>query len=202
MGHRMRGSRRSARLAPLGLCVGALCAVAGSATLAAAEPKSQGARLSEDCFDELENGRGKEIACAFPLKLTDQERSDLQRVTRQYMQDLDCSMTIRIERAKVDEAIRARDHVFQSPEQPVVCHVKTKSSAFDVTATFAPKVVFKDDTAIEATPGLGNVKGVSRVLSWPVMLYVNRGPGMRTSLLQIVNAYRTHARKKSAGAAP
>ena len=163
---------------------------------AAEAGKSKPAALPEDCFDVLENGKGQEIACAFPLRLTEQERADLKKVTREYMHDLTCQMSIRIPRAKVDEAIRAKDLVFQAPEQPVTCHVTTGTSAFDVTATFAPRVVFKGDKAVSASPGLGNVKGVSRALSWPVMLYVNYGPGMRSGMLQVVNAYREHARKK------
>lgn len=152
--------------------------------------------LPEDCFEELENGKGVEIACQFPLRLTDQERQDLKRITREYMHDLACTMTIRIARAKIEEAIQATDLVFQSPEQPVTCTVTTKDSKFDVTGTFSPKVVFKADKAVQGSPGLGNVKGVSRALWWPVALYVNYGPGMRSGLLQVVNAYRDYARKK------
>ncbi len=155
-----------------------------------------GGAVSEDCFDVLENGKGPEVTCAFPLRLTDTERADLKKVTRGYLDDLTCRMSIRIDRAKVDEAIRAADHVFQSPDQPVACTVTTPKSKFEVTATFAPRVVFKGDKAVEASPGLGNVKGVTRVLSWPVQLYVNRGPGMRAGMLQVVNAYRDYARKK------
>lgn len=154
------------------------------------------AKLSEDCFDELENGKGSEIACEFPLRLTEQERQDLKRITRDYMHDLTCTMTVRIARAKVEEAIRATDLVFQSPEQPVKCTVNTGSSVFDVTGSFSPRVVFKGDKAVQGSPGLGNVTGVSRALWWPVALYVNYGPGMRSGLLQVVNAYRDHARKK------
>ena len=154
------------------------------------------ASLPEDCFDILENSKGSEIECAFPLRLTDTERADLKKITRGYLDDLTCRMSIHIERAKVDEAVRAADLVFQSPEQPVTCTVTTPKTTFDVTATLAPRVVFKGDKAVEASPGLANVKGVSRVLSWPVMLYVNRGPGMRSGMLQVVNAYRDHARKK------
>jgi len=151
---------------------------------------------SEDCFWQLENGKNSEIACTFPMLLTRDERADLQRITRQYLQDVTCRLDVRIAREAVDQAISARDHVFQSPEQPVTCTVTTKSSTFDIKATFAPRVVFKDDLAIEASPGLANVTGVSRILSWPVEQYVNRGPGMRSSMLQIVNAYRKYAREK------
>ncbi|MGQ0673172.1 MAG: hypothetical protein ACT4N2_09890 [Hyphomicrobium sp.] len=192
---RQRSATSSVRLATALLLVSAVSAAAPfhQAAAGAPEPKA----LSEDCFAELETGSGPEIACAFPLRLDDRERADLKRVTREYVHDITCRMTVRIARAKVDEAIRASDLVFQSPEQPVTCTITTPKSAFDVTATFAPRVVFKGDKAVEATPGLGNVKGVTRVLSWPVMLYVNRGPGMRSGMLQIVNAYRDHARRKT-----
>jgi hypothetical protein len=163
--------------------------------------RAAGAPLPEDCFDVLENGKGAEIACTFPLRLTEQERADLKKATRGYLDDLNCIMTIRIDRAKVDEAIRAADLVFQVPEQPVSCTVTTPNNTFDVTATFSPRVVFKRDKAVQASPGLANVKGVSRVLAWPVVLYVNYGPGMRAGLLQVVNAYRTFARKKAADSA-
>lgn len=184
------GARRSQHRAS---CF-ALCATLLCASSAVAGKPTPG--MSEDCFDDLENGKGSEILCAFPLRLTETERADLKKATREYLHDLECTMTIRIGRSKVDAAIRATDLVFQSPEQPVTCHVTTTDKAFDVTATFAPRVVFKGDKAIAASPGLGNVKGVTRALSWPVMLYVNYGPGMRANMIQVVNAYRDHARKK------
>jgi hypothetical protein len=111
-------------------------------------------------------------------------------------------MTIRMPRADVKTTIAARDHVFQSPEHPVPCMVMTHKSSFDITTTFAPRVVFKNDEAVEASPGLGNVKGVTRVISWPVVQFVNRWPSIRRGILQIVNAYRIHVRKKTAAAPP
>lgn len=152
--------------------------------------------LSRDCFEELENGIRPEIACVFPLRLSDTEQAELEAGSRGYVKNVACTLTIRIPRKEVEFAIAARDHIFQSPEQPVTCTVTTHKSNFDITATFAPRVVFKNDTAVEATPGLGNVEGVTRVLSWPVVQFVNRWPSIRTGLLQVVNAYRTHARKK------
>ena len=161
------------------------------------------ATLSEDCFAELEARDGRDIACVFPMRLTDAERADLKRVTREYLHDLTCRLEVRIERKAIDEAMAASDLIFQSPEQPVTCSVTTPKSTFDVTATFAPRVVFKGDKAVDASPGLANVKGVSRVLSWPVVFYVNRGSDIRVSMLQIVNAYREFARKKKqAGSDP
>lgn len=153
--------------------------------------------LSQDCFDELENAAGAEIACHFPLRLSEAEQAELEKGSRGYVKNVTCTMTIRIKRADVAAAIAGSDHVFQSPEQPVTCTVVTYKSTFDVTATFAPRVVFKDDVGVETSPGLANVKGVSRVISWPVVQFVNRWPSIRKGLLQIVNAYRTHARKRA-----
>ncbi len=160
------------------------------------------ASLSEDCFDELENGTGHEIACLFPLRLSQSEQAELEKGSRGYIKNVACTMTIRMPRADVKTTIAARDHVFQSPEHPVTCTVMTHKSSFDITATFAPRVVFKNDEAVEASPGLGNVKGVTRVISWPVVQFVNRWPSIRRGILQIVNAYRTHVRKKTAAAPP
>lgn len=190
----MLSSASSRRLSVSLVCLAVSAAAAIGAPAAGKTTPTPG--MSEDCFDTLENGRGPDIVCAFPLRLTETERADLKKATREYLHDLECTMTIKIERAKVDEAIRAADLVFQSPEQPVICHVTTGDKAFDVTATFAPRVVFKGDKAVAASPGLGNVTGVTRALSWPVMLYVNYGPGMRANMIQVVNAYRDHARKK------
>lgn len=150
--------------------------------------------LSEDCFDELENGQGAEIACLVPLRLSDTERTELETGSRGYVKDVACTLTVRISRATIAEAISAADHVFESPEQPVTCTVTTHKSRFDVTATFAPRIVFKNDAAVEATPGLANVKGVNRAISWPVVMFVNRWPSIRTGLMRVADAYRRHAR--------
>lgn len=152
----------------------------------------------DDCFEQLEKGNGTEIVCHFPLKLSPIEQAELEKGSRGYIKNVDCLMTIRIARADVDAAIGAADHIFQSPEQPVACTVTTHKSRVDITATFAPRVVFKGDTAVEATPGLANVKGVTRVISWPVVQFVNRWPSIRKGLLQVVNAYRTHRRASKA----
>jgi hypothetical protein len=169
--------------------------------LSAASPVLAGAEvsttpLSEDCFAELSNKTRKDIACVLPMRLSDQERADLKAGSRGYVEDVTCTLTVRIARTEIDTAITKAEHIFQSPDQPVVCTVTTPKSKFDITGTFAPRVVFKDDKAIEASPGLGNVKGVSRVISWPVVQFVNRWPSIRSGMLQAVNAYREHVRKK------
>lgn len=166
------------------------------------QPRSSPLPPPDDCFEQLETGHGAEIVCYFPLKLSPVEQAELEKGSRGYVKNVDCLMTIRIARADLDAAITATDLVFQSPQQPVVCSVTTHKSTFDVTATFAPRVVIKGDVATEASPGLGNVKGVTRVISWPVVQFVNRWPSIRQGLLQIVNAYRVHRRKAKPAAVP
>lgn len=153
--------------------------------------------LSDDCFAELTSGTSQEIACLFPLSLSEQERADLKANSRGYVDNVTCMLVVRIARAKVDETIAKPDHIFESPDQPVTCTVTSPKSTFDITATFAPRIVIKGDKATEASPGLGNVKGVTRVISWPIVQFVNRWPSIRAGMLQIVNAYRDHARKTS-----
>ncbi len=156
--------------------------------------------LSDDCYEDLEKGTRPEIACRVPLRLSETERAELEKGSRGYVKDVTCDMTVRIPRSDIETAITSRDVIFQSPEQPVRCTVTAPKSTFDITATFAPRVVIKNDVAVEATPGLGNVKGITRVISWPVVAFVNRWPSIRAGMLQVVNAYRSHARKKKSAA--
>jgi hypothetical protein len=157
--------------------------------------------LSDDCFAEVETGTGPDIACLFPMRPSPAERADLEKGSRGYVKDFSCRLTVRIARAEIDKALAATDYVFKSPEQPVVCTITTHKSTFDVTGTFAPEVTFKNGAAISATPGLGNVQGITRVISWPVVQFVNRWPSVRDGMVQIINAYKAHKLGK-AGAKP
>jgi hypothetical protein len=158
------------------------------------------AALSEDCFAEVETGTGPDIACLFRLQPSAAERAELETGSRGYVKDFACRMTVRIARAEIDKALAAVDYAFKSPEQPVVCTITTYKSTFDVTGTFAPEVTFKNGVAVSATPGLGNIKGITRVISWPVVQFVNRWPSVQEGMLTIVNAYKTH--KAKGGAKP
>jgi hypothetical protein len=153
--------------------------------------------LSEDCFAEIETGTAPEIACLFPISPSPQEREELEKGSRGYVKDFTCRLTVRISRAEIDKALTATDYVFTSPEQPVVCTITTYKSTFDVTATFAPEATFKNGVAVSTTPGLGNVKGISRIVSWPVVQFVNRWPSAREGMLTIINAYKQHKNAKS-----
>jgi hypothetical protein len=72
----------------------------------------------------------------------------------------------------------------------------SQSSIIPITGTFAPKVTIKDGVAIQATPGLANVQGVSRIISLPVVAYVNRAGFLRDGMLKTVNAWMGHMRTR------
>lgn len=159
------------------------------AAMAAAFAVPPASAAEPDCFEQLQSGKEPVIACEFPTRLTADERADLQRITRGVLQDASCLVAISIERRLVDAALAARDHVFEAPPQPVTCKVVTQERAFTISATFSPRVVIKEGIATEATPGMSGVNGVSRLLSWPVIQYVNHSGRVRDGLLRIVNAY-------------
>lgn len=158
--------------------------------------------LEKTCFYQLFEGKADskqtKLSCLHPAWLTDAEKEDLKRVTRGYLEDASCLVTIEIERSKLDEAMTAADLVFLSPPQPVTCEIKTYKGPMEITATFAPKVVFKGGAAVEASPGLADVQGVTRVLSWPVVQYVNRSSRITGTMRDMINAYRTHRAKEAA----
>lgn len=161
---------------------------------ARAEPARPAAPSQADCFRELARDGGRDFVCAYPAWLTDQERADLEKLTRGYLKNARCLVSIRIERARLAQAIVAPDLEFQSPPQPVACDITTSSSTFTIKGTFAPRVVFKKGEAVDATPGLANVEGVNKYIAWPVVQYVNRSPGIRADLIKTINAYRSHVR--------
>jgi hypothetical protein len=143
-----------------------------------------------DCFSELERGRGTEIRCVFPTRLTEQEKAELKRITRDLLQDATCVVDIAIERALVSTALAEADHVFEPPAQPMRCEIATRQEPIVITGEFRPRVVFRGGRAVEASPGLGQVQGVSAVLAWPVVQYVNMSATVRDGMLAAINAYR------------
>lgn len=157
-----------------------------------------------DCFDNLQKGSSPEIVCNFPVIPSAKEREDMEKNTKGVLKDARCTVAIRIERALVTRALDEPDYVFQSPPQPVTCDVTAhirQVSTFPISGTFAPRVVFKDGQAVEATAGMDNVTGVSRVISWPVVQYVNRSGMVREGMMKVVNAWVSHMRKTRHAAA-
>lgn len=166
-----------------------------------ASPQVSATPAGRDCFTEIERGRGPVIACEFPTRLTEEERRDLKGLTRDMLRDARCVVAIRIDRAQIEAALAAPDLVFEAPPQPVTCEIDTAETAYPITATFAPRVVFQGGEAVQATPGLADVAGVPSYLAWPVVQYVNRSGSIRDGMLRIINGYRAHyeARRIMAG---
>lgn len=184
----MRSARSKAHQA---LLAAAVCLAAGItlATSLAAQP----ARRDSDCFRQLVDGRGPEIVCDLPTRLTDREREDLRAVTRDPSLDASCRISVRIQRKLVEDAVRATGpHVFTSPPQPVACEIVTKSGRIPIKGQFAPRIVFENGKAIDGTPGLQQVAGASSVLAWPVIQYVNRSGVTRQTMLKVINALKEH----------
>lgn len=174
--------------------ISGLLIVLTAACAMTAEP----AAAADDCFDDLMRGQGAEIACRFPVRMSETERRELAATTRGYVVDATCTVDIRVLRTSVTAAIDTPEHIFEAPPQPVACSVTTASKAGEtvhpITGTFAPRVVFKGGVAVEATPGLGNIAGVPRPVSWPVEMWVNRGATVRDGMLKVVNAWVAHMR--------
>lgn len=142
------------------------------------------------CFAALGRSGDAQIKCVHQTWMTPQEQTDVRRLTRDYVLDARCTVTISMPRADVEAALAASDRVFAAPPQPVTCEIMTSSGLMPIAATFAPNVVFKDGFAITATPGLANVTGVNGYLAWPVVEYVNRSPTIGDEMVRMINAYR------------
>jgi len=181
------------------VALGGLLMVAASGSA-----KAQSQADLVDCFDNLQKGTSAEIVCNFPVIPSLREREDMEKNTRGVLKDARCTVAIRVERALITRALDEADYVFQSPPQPVTCDVTAhirEVSTFPISGTFAPRVVFKGGQATEATAGLDNVTGVTRVISWPVVQYVNRSGMVREGMLKVVNAWVGHMRKTRHAAA-
>ena len=154
------------------------------------------------CFADLERGTAPDIICEFPLQPSPAERAEMENQTSGYLKDASCVVSIRIARVLVAAAIETPDTQFQAPPQPVACKVtmpgKTGDTVTNVTGAFAPRVTIKGGTAVEATPGLGDVKGVSRIISWPAVAYINRAGFLREGMLKTVNGWMAHLRAAKA----
>lgn len=176
------------------IAIAAMAAALGGAR-ASGQSAAKAAPAPDDCFQQLFHGTAAEIVCRFPTRLTEKEKSELKRATRDMLRDAVCTVDIRIERRLVDAAIGTADHVFEAPPQPVTCEISAPDRVFPIKATFAPRVVFRGGVAVEGSPGLANVSGVPNPIAWPAVLYVNKSSTIRTSMLQIINAVATGVRK-------
>jgi len=186
------------RFLAVGLLV--LAGLIGGHDGAAAATAAKGA--APDCFSSLRqtSGRGGRLVCEHRAWMTDEERADLAKLTRGYLLDATCVVSVDIERALIDEGLAASDRTFDIPPQPVVCALETSGGPMTIAGTFAPKVVFKEGFAVDATPGLGNVTGVNSYLAWPVVAYVNGAARIKGEMATMINAFRAAlAKRQQAG---
>ena len=180
------------------LQVGLVSVAFGVAALSVA--LAQPVHRDSECFRQLVDGRGSEIVCELPTRLTDRERDDLRAVTRDPGLDVTCKVSIRIARKLVEDAVRATGpHVFTAPPQPVACDIVTKSGKIPIKAQFAPRVVFDNGKAIDGSPGLQQVGGASSAIAWPVIQYVNRSGVTRQTMLKVINALKEQHGAKLTG---
>ena len=142
-----------------------------------------------DCWVQFMESDSKEIACAFPALMEEEDRAKIAKLTRQLFKDASCQITIKLERAIIDEAVKAPELAFVTPPQAVSCEVKTSRGDVPVAFTFAPKIDIKGGKAVKASPGMGNVTGVNSWLAWPVVAYVNSAGSIQDVMLRVVNAY-------------
>jgi hypothetical protein len=148
--------------------------------------------LETQCLKQLIESRAPEIDCVHQAWFTTEERDDLAKLTRGYLLDASCAITVKIARQEIDTALAAADAVFTSPAQPMTCELETSRGKLTVGGTFAPRVVFKGGVAVEATPGLGGITGVNSYLAWPVVHYINYSERITKPMMLMINAYRAH----------
>lgn len=152
-----------------------------------------------DCWAQFMESDSKEIACGFPALMEEEDRAKIAKLTRQLFKDASCQITIKLERAIIDDAVKSPDLSFVTPPQPVACEVKTSRGDVPVAFTFAPKIEIKGGKAVKASPGMGNVTGVNSWLAWPVVAYVNSAGSIQDVMLRVVNAYLERKRTTAAG---
>ncbi len=159
----------------------------------AGEPPAGGGLSA--CLNSLTQ-TSPEISCEYTALLTVQERADMRRLTRDRLQDAVCRVTVRVDRGLVQPALTEANHVFNAPPQPVVCTITTRDSTFRHHRHLRTPGHVQRRHGHLRDPGLGNVTGVSKVLSWPVVQYVNYSPGIRREMIAIINAYRAQVTQK------
>ena len=117
-------------------------------------------------------------------------RAEVTRLTRGYLKDARCTVSVNVDAAVISEALAASDRVIDIPPQPVTCALETSGGPMTIGGTFALHVVLKGGFATAASPGLGNITGVNSYLAWPVVAYVNHAPSITGEMARMINAYR------------
>lgn len=144
----------------------------------------------DDCLAQLLTERTRDVDCSFPVEMTDEDRADIRRLTRDLFVDARCTARVSLARALVDQAMTMADAALEVPAQPVECEVETSRGNWQVRFTFTPKLELKAGNAVVATPGMGEVTGVNSWLAWPVVAWVNSSDSIEDVMLRVVNAAR------------
>jgi hypothetical protein len=150
------------------------------------------------CFSALRQGGSAPLSCEHKAWMTDEERASVVKLTRGYLLDASCVVTVDVQRAIVDEALTASDRAFVAPPQPVTCALQTSGGPMTIGGTFAPRVTFKDGFAVDASPGLANITGVNSYLAMPVVAWVNNAPGIRREMAAMINDIRARSQTRAA----
>ena len=182
----------------LAIAVHVATANANAASPPAATTAPKAAKPAPECFAALRQPPGPRLLCEHKTWMTEAERADFAKLTRGYLLDAHCTVTVDIERRIVDEAMVASDRVFDAPPQPVTCELQTSGGPMKVGGTFAPHVVFKEGFAVDASPGLANITGVNSYLAMPIVAYVNRAASIKSEMSAIINALRARANSRQA----
>jgi len=147
--------------------------------------------VAQDCIDQLGDPDVDIIACTVPFQLKRRAREDLMRITGGVLRDAVCLVEVGLERAAVFNAlVHARD--LDVPAQPVACDVVTDRQPLQARFTLAPRVRFADGKAVGASPGLGNVTGVSPLLAILLTNWVNNNPQVQRAMVAWVNDYMSN----------
>ena len=153
------------------------------------------AQMEADCWYQFMEADSPQISCAFPALMEKEDRDSVRKLTREVFKDARCEVTIKLERALIDAAVKEPDIVFKSPPQPVACTVETSKGKLPIKFTFAPKIDIKAGKAVKATPGMEGVTGVNSWLAWPVVAYINASDQIENVMIRVVNAYLARKRK-------
>jgi hypothetical protein len=149
------------------------------------------------CFSALRQGGSAPLSCEHKAWMTDDERASVTKLTRGYLLDASCVVTVDVQRAIVDEALTASDRAFVAPPQPVTCVLQTSGGPMTIGGTFAPRVTFKDGFAVDASPGLANITGVNSYLAMPVVAWVNNAPSIRREMASMINDMRARSQTRA-----
>ena len=168
----------------------AIIGIAGLPVFAAA------ANAPPDCFSARRHPNGERLSCTHEAWMTDDERAEVQKLTRGYLLDARCTVAVNVDRKLIDEAMAASDRVWDAPPQPVTCALQTSRGPMTIAGTFAPHVVFKEGFAVDASPGLANITGVNSYLAWPVVAYVNSARAIKSEMATMINAFRAQLNRR------